>query len=175
MSRFIRRIRNRSSIEHLGYEVDDTPQDPNERVTINDMKRIEKPKSMPWQARLSGEDMTKLLKGFSPSEMEQKWVIAASGPDNKGIINVHLCRSWTGIEIYTVRVRVLTGEDGKPGDAEENGGEVFEIVYETSNKFNNTCDGEVEDMAVGLCRGFLDVELGKGPESPEPPVRHRRR
>ncbi|KAL2674167.1 hypothetical protein Neosp_012614 [[Neocosmospora] mangrovei] len=162
MSRFIRRIRNRSSIEHLDYEIDNTPEDPNARVTINDMKRIEKPKSMPWQARLSGADMTKLLKGFSPSDMDQKWVIAASGPDSRGIIDVHLCRSWTRIEIYTVRVRVLAGEDGKPGDAEKYGGEVFEIV-------------EVEDMAVGLCRGFLDVELGKGPERPEPPVRHRRR
>ncbi|KAJ3456244.1 hypothetical protein MRS44_016267 [Fusarium solani] len=138
MSRFIRRIINRRSIEHLDYEVDDSPEDPEERVTINNMRRIEKPKSMRWQARLSGSDMTKLLKGFRPSEMEQKWVIAASGPDGKGIIDVHLCRSWTGFEIYTVRVRVLAGEDGKPGDAEKNGGEVFEILYETSNKFDNT-------------------------------------
>ncbi|RSM02347.1 hypothetical protein CEP52_008046 [Fusarium oligoseptatum] len=130
---------------------------------------------MPWKARLSGSDMTKLLKGFQPSEMEQKWVIAASGPDDKGIVDVHLCRSWTSYEIYTVRVRVLPGQDGKPGDAEKHGGEVFEILYETSNEFNNTCQSEIEDMAVGLCRGFLGVELGKGPERPKPPVKHHRR
>ncbi|RSL47256.1 hypothetical protein CEP54_013495 [Fusarium duplospermum] len=175
MSRFIRRIINRRSVENLDHEVDNSPEDPEERVTIRNMRRIEKPKSMPWKARLSGSDMTKLLKGFQPSEMEQKWVIAASGPDDKGIIDVHLCRSWTSYEIYTVRVRVLAGEDGKPGDAEKNRGEVFEILYETSNEFNNTCDSEIEDMAVGLCRGFLGVELGKGPERPKPPVKHHRR
>ncbi|KAJ4244090.1 hypothetical protein NW757_010723 [Fusarium falciforme] len=168
MSRFIRRIINRRSSKHLDYEVDDSPQGPEEIATISNMRRIKKPKSMPWHARLSGSDMTKLLRGFRPSDMEHKWTIAASGPDNKGIIDVHLCRSWTGSEIYTVRVRVLTGEDGKLGDAEKDGGEVFEILYETSNKFDNTCEREVEDMAVGLCQGFLDVELGKGPKRPKP-------
>ncbi|KAJ4328938.1 hypothetical protein N0V84_000508 [Fusarium piperis] len=170
MSRFIRHIKNRLSIGHADHEVEESPEISEERVTINKMKRIEKPKSMPWKARLSGADMTKLLRGFQPSDMDQKWVIAASGPDNRGIIDVHLCRSWTGIEIYTVRVRVLTGEDGKPGDGEKDGGEVFEIVYESSNKFDNTCEEEVQDMATGLCRGFLDVDLGKGPERPKVPI-----
>lgn len=175
MSRFIRHIKNRLSTGHAGHEVDESPEMPEERVTVKGMQRIKKPKSMPWQARLSGPDLTKLLKGFQPSDMDQKWIIASSGPDNKGMIDVHLCRSWTGIEIYTVRVRVLAGEDGKPGDAGKDGGEVFEILYESNNEFDNLCEEEVQEMVTDLCEGFLGVDLGKGPERPKAPVRHHRR
>lgn len=61
------------------------------------LKIFEKPVASPWYQVVPRSQLSKLLVGFAPREMEDKWIVFADGPDDVGRATVHMCRSWTGV------------------------------------------------------------------------------
>ena len=51
----------------------------------------------PWEQRIPRSEISKLLNGFAPREMEDKWIVYAEGPDEMGSAMVSMCRSWTRV------------------------------------------------------------------------------
>lgn len=52
-------------------------------------KPFSKPIVSPWEATISQNDIPKLLNGFKPADMDDKWIVYADGPDEKGDAVVH--------------------------------------------------------------------------------------
>ncbi|KAJ3539057.1 hypothetical protein NM208_g5648 [Fusarium decemcellulare] len=120
-----------------------------------EIRLIQSPKTAPWQVPLTGASLAKLLKGFRPRDMDDKWVCYVDGPSDKGNIVIHLCRSWTSYEIYRVKARVLTHQDGTIGNPEKDGGEVYELEWEGEHG----TELEAKDMATNLCHGLMGCDL----------------
>lgn len=118
------------------------------RATAAGWKRtpMQKPVGAPWHVALSPSDLAKLMHGFIPREMEDKWFCYAGDPDAEGNLFVRLCRSWTGAEMYTLRLRAPSEADGA---------EVTQITWEDSG------DGEAgaKKMAAQLCRALLGCDF----------------
>ncbi|KAJ8133344.1 hypothetical protein O1611_g287 [Lasiodiplodia mahajangana] len=67
---------------------------------------IEKSASAPWHGDISSSELAKLLHGFIPEAMEEKWFIYADAADAQGKMAIHFCRSWTGAEIVRLHISV---------------------------------------------------------------------
>lgn len=102
-------------------------------------KPIQKPASAPWHVTLSPPDLDKIMHGFVPQQMEDKWFCFADGPDADGNVLFRLCRSWTGAEIYTLHLR---------------GTEVTRITWE-----DREGEAEAKQMATQLCRGLMGCKF----------------
>ncbi|KAI0141894.1 hypothetical protein GGR57DRAFT_508851 [Xylariaceae sp. FL1272] len=121
---------------------------------------IQIPKTAPWDAIVPAAQLTKLLTGFRPSQMEDKWFVYAEGPDKSGEVVVRMHRSWTGYENIRLRVRVEVDGEGNVKDEEAS---VWEIVWETDKeRYRGVDEDEAKRTAEGVCAWVLGVELGKG-------------
>jgi hypothetical protein len=117
---------------------------------------IEHPATAKWGLPLTYADYNKLLKGFTPQDMDDKWVCVADTPDADGNTAVHLARSWTGNKHISLAV-----EAGNPKDTDGNAwGKITSITW------NSVEPGEVEvpekeaqQGAVNMCRGLLGCKL----------------
>ncbi|KIX94016.1 uncharacterized protein Z520_10353 [Fonsecaea multimorphosa CBS 102226] len=70
---------------------------------------------LPWNVPLSPESLGKLIHGFAPVEMEDKWFIYADGPDASGAATVNFHRSWTGAKVAEIALDIAWGEDSAAG------------------------------------------------------------
>ncbi|USP75000.1 atp-dependent dna helicase [Curvularia clavata] len=122
---------------------------------------IERIGSAPWSFHLSSHDVSKMLKGFTPGEMEQRWMCKtdADGPGSQGDIVVHFCRSWTGDEYYRIRAK-----------REDNGAQVIEIKWNKGNKDYPTDEEEAKRTVVNFSRGLLGCQLEDAPEELKKPA-----
>ena len=68
--------------------------------------------STPWQLDLSEEVLLRLLYGYLPTAMDEKWLIYADGPtaDGHAVVNFH--RSWTGAKVAELVLSIETADDG---------------------------------------------------------------
>jgi hypothetical protein len=99
------------------------------------------PATAAWDVPISSEDYSKLLAGFSPEEMEQKWAMAADTPDAAGATVLHIVRSWTGNEQFSVKLDPT---------------KISEIQWSKSGPFD---EAQAKNLAKALCRGWLDCKL----------------
>ncbi|PHH63465.1 hypothetical protein CDD81_5844 [Ophiocordyceps australis] len=104
---------------------------------------IQAPATAPWTLSLPPTDLTKLINGFRPASMDDKWLCFSRDANAQDTILVSLCRSWTSREFVVLRVN--TG----------GGGQVREITWETEF---GCSEGEAKNLAVGVCRGVLGCE-----------------
>jgi hypothetical protein len=136
---------------------------PPSRVLASDWKNtkpFKSPQSAPWNIALQPDQLEKLLLGFRPREMEDKWFVYAEGLDGYGVGNgnavVRFYRSWTGFLVAEVEVVVGRGGREKKGEAR-----VVGIKWEESE---NVVRGQRERDAKGtareVCRWVLGVDLG---------------
>lgn len=109
---------------------------------------IERTASAPWNLHLSSHDVSQMLKGFMPQEMEQRWACNTDGPDSQGDIVVHFCRSWTGDEHFRIRAK-----------RDENGAKVIEIKWQKGNEHNPIDEDEAKRTIVRFSRGLLGCQL----------------
>ncbi|RMZ73588.1 atp-dependent dna helicase [Pyrenophora seminiperda CCB06] len=109
--------------------------------------------SAPWSFHISSHDVSKMIQGFTPQEMGQRWMCKTDGPNSHGDIEVHFCRSWTGDECFRMRAK---------GD--ENGAEVIEIKWHKGNEDAPTDEDEAKRTVVNFTRGLLGCQLGEAPE-----------
>ena len=111
---------------------------------------IERIGSAPWSFHLSSHDVSKMLKGFTPGEMEQRWMCKtdADGPSSQGDIVVHFCRSWTGDEYFRIRAK-----------CDENGADVIDIKWHKGNEHYPTDEDEAKRTVVRFSRVLLGCQL----------------
>ncbi|KAE8442094.1 hypothetical protein EG329_003852 [Mollisiaceae sp. DMI_Dod_QoI] len=116
------------------------------------------PVTCPWNLSLTPAQISKLILGFEPVEMEDKWFVFADGPDEGGGVRVNFFRSWTGNKIFEVRVEleglVVQGKkDGREG-------RIKELVYESNEEVVAEQDEEgAKEMVAELCKWVLGIEL----------------
>ncbi|KAK2756341.1 hypothetical protein CKAH01_05862 [Colletotrichum kahawae] len=111
--------------------------------------------------------------------MEERWLICSDGPDDMGNIVCHLYRSWTGHEIYRLKITAprfgssgssssTTGaaEAGEGDDAHQ--ARVTEIIWESrgDTSYGEWKKGESQAKrdAINICRGMLDCKLENAPK-----------
>ncbi|KAE9370633.1 hypothetical protein N431DRAFT_379201 [Stipitochalara longipes BDJ] len=65
----------------------------------------------PWDIPLTSTQLTALVNGFNPREMEDKWFVCSEGEVSEGkIVNVGFYRSWTGRKIWMLEI--VVGKEG---------------------------------------------------------------
>ncbi|TLD09690.1 hypothetical protein PspLS_11392 [Pyricularia sp. CBS 133598] len=114
-----------------------------------------------WGLAVNAADLAQLKLGFQPQQMEDKWVIAATGPTDDGIIAIHIIRSWNSAEVYTLHVR--PSDDGTAvieSLAWERGGDGAEVGPEEEEREAEQSRREV----VILCRLHAGCEFEDLPE-----------
>ena len=94
-----------------------------EEVKPWDTQPIPAPVSGPWGLYITRSDLAKLIAGFRPDSMDDKWVVESDVPDRNGNIAVHFYRSWTGNEQFWIEV----APEGHSGDGVA---EVTEITWD---------------------------------------------
>jgi hypothetical protein len=120
---------------------------------------LKDPKTAQWGRPVTHSDYSKLLKGFMPQEMEQKWMVITDTPDAQGNTVVHICRSWTSSERYS-----LTIAGGNPDETKAKDWATIvkvswhkeETAYATGELVN---EDEVKDLVVRMCQGLCGCAL----------------
>ncbi|KAF9701015.1 hypothetical protein EKO04_000882 [Ascochyta lentis] len=119
------------------------------------------PAKAPWDLPLSHSDYDKLLKGYRPEMMEDKWLSLADDPDAQGNTIIRICRSWTRNEQFLLTVSIEDTKDEKGGNCAK----IIEITWETQK--GNTLivdpgeegEAEAKKRIVALCRGLMDCDM----------------
>ncbi|RYO88117.1 hypothetical protein DL764_008768 [Monosporascus ibericus] len=112
-----------------------------------------------WNLGVSRNDFDKLLQGFQPAVMEDRWMCRADAPDARGDIVVHVHRSWTGDE--QLRIKVTAPAPGGAASAHPNGrpATITDITWDKGNGSFLATEEEAKDLATAVCRGVLGCEL----------------
>lgn len=164
-------VKQVSALHHAiyGQPGGDAPQEP-VGVMDWDVKPFENPTSASWDVPLSRRVLNRLLLGFMPQDMDDKWFIyttfpvtpLAQGadlkPDEKMGV-VHMIRSWTGMSCIDVVFQVnATFTAGTSLD--DAVGRITGLVFEKPKEgdLNDELDW-VKKTASGVCRYVLGVKL----------------
>jgi len=116
---------------------------------------LENPATAQWGRTLTHSDYSKMLKGFSPQDMEDRWMILTDTPDAQGNTVVHAYRSWTSDEHFS-----LTIAAGNPNKTEaKDWATIIKISWIEKSGAIETTEEEAKKFAVGLCNGLLGLSL----------------
>lgn len=111
----------------------------------------------PWGLRLTSADLARLIAGYQPTEMEDRWMCRADGPDEQGNTMVYVHRSWTGHKQFQFKVNALPQNESKAGDFHK--GEITEITWERGASPNLVTKEAAKDLSMRIFRGVLGCEL----------------
>ena len=125
-----------------------------ERVTADGWKT--KPMLTPitssWDQPVPASEIIKVINGFQPVEMEDKWFVYTEGPDTSGEAVTYFARSWTGYSMAEVKMQTLGGtSDGKAG------ARFTEIIWESSPERYRS---QTEDGAKTMVKEVLKWCMG---------------
>jgi hypothetical protein len=116
---------------------------------------IQVPATAEWGLAINRSDYEKLLEGFRPRDMDDKWLCITDKPDAQGNATVHWYRSWTDTEHFAINV-----ESCNSSEAEGNDWARFtKITWEKVVGSLEVPAEEAKQSAVNLCRGFVGCEL----------------
>ncbi|KAF0325173.1 hypothetical protein GQ607_007500 [Colletotrichum asianum] len=162
------------------HEVHNSSQRVDNTHRARSVHSINRPKAAELRFSLSDADVTKILNGFHPRDMEQRWFILSDGPDDVGNIVSHLYRSWTGYEMYRLKITAprfgssggssstaRAAEEGEDGDAHQ--AHVTEVIWESREDYNayggsKMGEREAKRAAISICRGILGCKLEDAPK-----------
>ncbi|KAF2439170.1 hypothetical protein P171DRAFT_436505 [Karstenula rhodostoma CBS 690.94] len=133
-------------------------------------KPFSKPVTQPWDHVIPYSELPKLLHGFVPGEMEDKWFVYADGPDAQGNAAVHFYRSWTGF--YMVEAKLVMEVDEK-GEVREKDARFTEITWETDReRYNGDMDAQGTVLAVAewcmMCQLRPETSTSEDDKAEEP-------
>ncbi|KAI8289577.1 hypothetical protein K4K57_008714 [Colletotrichum sp. SAR 10_99] len=136
-----------------------SPDESGQRVTGStwDVHPISHPATAPWHLNLSDTDTDKLLHGYQPAAMEDRWMCRSDGPDEQGNIVVHVYRSWTGNEQFQMKVTApsLCGTARRESEAKksgENDAEITEITWDTGSGDTQMSEEDAKSLATTICK-----------------------
>jgi hypothetical protein len=130
-----------------------------ERVTATNWKThpFEKPVTSNWNQLIPRGELPKLLNGFQPTAMEDKWFVYADGPDAQGNAILHMYRSWTGFKMAEVKLVIELDEDGEFAEKDPY---FTEITWESdAERIKGQTEEQAKTMAKEVCNWCMDVEL----------------
>ncbi|EQB45954.1 hypothetical protein CGLO_15084 [Colletotrichum gloeosporioides Cg-14] len=145
-----------------------SPNESGQRVTGStwDVHPISHPATAPWHLNLSESDTDKLINGYQPAAMEDRWMCRSDGPDEQGNIVVHVYRSWTGNEQFQMKVTAsslrgtaLRGSEAKISG--QNDAEITEITWDTGSGDTQMSEEDAKSLATTICKRVLGCELEK--------------
>ncbi|KAJ0120407.1 uncharacterized protein J7T55_015134 [Diaporthe amygdali] len=118
------------------------------------------PATAPWNVGISRNDVEKVLRGFKPTAMEDRWMCRADSPDARGDFVVHVHRSWTGDELLRMNV-VLAVPNGDKASAHSNDrhATITNIIWDRGEGSFLATEVEAKDLAIDVCRGVLGCDL----------------
>ncbi|KAI9674937.1 MAG: hypothetical protein M1822_008999 [Bathelium mastoideum] len=108
------------------------------------------PAAAPWDVSISDADFEKLKAGFTPRDMDDKWVFRVTDLDQSGNISIHLVRSWTDTELYVLAVKPRHGGSNAKIEA---------ITWEQSKGGIHVSEVQGKKDAVILCRAILGCDF----------------
>ncbi|EEY17066.1 predicted protein [Verticillium alfalfae VaMs.102] len=109
-----------------------------------------------WTLDLSQSDVTKLLKGFQPLSMEDRWMSRAEGPDADGIFLVSLYRSWTANQQFQIKGRILSRQDAQSKGSGYRA-QIEELTWDNGQA--TSTEAAAKDMAISVMRWILECDL----------------
>ena len=119
---------------------------------------FEIPVTSAWDVPIPRTELSKLINGFQPRAMEDKWFVYADEPDAQGNAVVHMFRSWMGHKMAELKIRVPLDDDGEFAGE---GPKITEITWESDpERHRNQTEEGAKAMAREVCNWVLDVKLG---------------
>ena len=143
----------------VAVDADERDTTPQRRATASDFgtKPFQLPVTASWDQELPYSELSKLLLGALPSDMDDRWFIYADGPDAHGNGVIHMYRSWTGFKNFEAKFLVTVDENGK---VKEEGGRFTEITWESdSSRLNGIAEDGAKEMVKGVCNSLMEIEL----------------
>ncbi|KID59835.1 hypothetical protein MBR_10519, partial [Metarhizium brunneum ARSEF 3297] len=130
-----------------------------------DTRPIHDPVTASWNLRISQSDSQKMIHGFIPKEMEDKWLCYSTTPDNaQGITVVHLCRSWGKTEQIALKVQQADAINDASGSSQT--WIILDITWERRVGEQDLGEQEAKEDAIRVCNYILDCALPEDePES----------
>jgi hypothetical protein len=105
------------------------------------------PKTIRWNVPISKADFERLMQGFSPSCMEERWVIKSKHLPMENIHRVRFARSWTRNPYHELFVS-------------EEGPAIKSMTYESVNEADQEItEDEAKGVVIRLARGLLECEI----------------
>ena len=133
------------------------------RVTASDRQgrhEFKQPHHSAWNVHIPKDGLEKLLNGFQPREMEDKWFIYADGPDDSGHAILHMHRSWTGRKVFEIAIEGAGNKGEEIGNAQAR---ITGLKWEFDSGYLWNKDAEkAKDDVREVCRWILGVELSEG-------------
>jgi hypothetical protein len=124
---------------------------------MRETRPLENSATAPWGRKITHSDYTKMLGGFMPQMMEEKWMAEADTPDAQGNTILRLLRSWTSREMC-----VLTIEAGDLNRIEDKDwATIVEISWDKLDWgwSSETSEEKAKQHALSFCRQLLGCEL----------------
>jgi hypothetical protein len=123
---------------------------------------MKNPTTAAWNIPISRNDIEKLLRGFKPAAMEDRWMCHADVPDVHGNFVVHIYRSWTGDEVLRMNIvsAVQPDRDQVSEDTKACQATITDVTWDRGEEgsFLATESG-AKDLATGICQGVLGCNL----------------
>jgi hypothetical protein len=115
------------------------------------------PVTSAWTQSVPQNQIPKLLNGFVPMQMEDKWFVYADGPDEHGNVVLHMVRSWTEHKMVEAKLVVDLNEDGEITGKDA---EFVQIIWESDEeRFRQQTEEGAKSMAKQVCKWCMDVDL----------------
>ncbi|KAF1826753.1 uncharacterized protein K489DRAFT_313489 [Dissoconium aciculare CBS 342.82] len=115
------------------------------------------PRTIQWRIPISNSDFQRLIQGFSPSCMEERWVIESEYLDEGNAHRVRFMRSWTRNPYHELFIK-----EGEKGYAIES--LVYESVDESDQEIT---EDEAKELVISLARGWLECGIEVLPKEDE--------
>ncbi|KAF5026943.1 hypothetical protein F66182_973 [Fusarium sp. NRRL 66182] len=121
---------------------------------------MKNPVTAPWHLDVSHDDVGKLLRGFKPTMMEDRWMFRADEQDAHGNFVVYAHRSWTGDEVLRMSVVLAVSEEvNAAAHTNKHGATITEITWERGEGLFLSTEKEAKELATAVCRGVLGCTL----------------
>lgn len=111
---------------------------------------IDNPATAEWDRPLTRAEYNKVSMGFSPQDMDDKWVIFADEKDAEGNMSIRIARSWTGRELFRLEIRV------QPSGGTESDifAKIVKFTWQRSEGYAGT-EEEASEIATHMYKGLL--------------------
>ncbi|KAM3087027.1 hypothetical protein ACMFMF_000959 [Clarireedia jacksonii] len=116
-----------------------------------DLVPLENPVTAQWGYPLTHSDYNKMLKGFTPRDMDDKWVVATDTPDAQGNTIVRICRSWTATEQFLLTIAARNSNEAET----KHWATIVKISWNKKPGALEVTEEDAIESAVNLCKGLL--------------------
>lgn len=133
---------------------------PKQRTTAGAWKKdpFEQQATASWDQAIPSSVLPKLLLGFHPEAMEDKWFVYTDRPDAGGTGAIHLHRSWTGFKI--VEAKFVVKIDGIGAFRADEDAQFTEITWESSSsRWGDPSEENAKQTVKNVCGWCMDVKL----------------